>query len=60
MRQLADRGVAIMMISSDMEEVLGVSDRVAVMREGALSGILQRNELSEESVMNLCVGKSAA
>ena len=35
MRNLADSGVFILMISSDMEEVLGVSDRIAVMREGA-------------------------
>ena len=41
MRGLADSGVFILMISSDMEEVLGVSDRIAVMREGALMGILE-------------------
>ncbi len=40
MRQLAESGVAIMMISSDMEEILGVSDRVAVMHEGDITGIL--------------------
>ncbi len=42
MRGLADRGVAILMISSDMEEVIGVSDRIAVMHEGAISGFLDR------------------
>ena len=42
MRQLAESGVAILMISSDMEEVLHISDRVAVMHEGALTGILER------------------
>jgi ribose transport system ATP-binding protein len=57
MRELADRGVAIIMISSDMEEVLGVSDRVAAMHEGAIAGVLPRGELSEEAVMNLCVGR---
>ena len=40
MRGLADAGVAILMISSDMEEVIGVSDRIAVMHEGAISGFL--------------------
>lgn len=60
MRELAERGVAIVMISSDMEEVLGVSDRVAVMHEGAILGILDRDRLSEEAVMNLCVGRQAA
>ena len=42
MRALADGGVAILMISSDMEEVIGVSDRIAVMHEGAISGFLDR------------------
>ena len=40
MRALADAGVAVLMISSDMEEVIGVSDRVAVMHQGRISGIL--------------------
>jgi ribose transport system ATP-binding protein len=59
MRDLADRGVAILMISSDMEEVLGVSDRVLAMHEGAITGELSRDRLSEEAVMALCVGKAA-
>ena len=42
MRGLADAGVAILMISSDMEEVIGVSDRIAVMHEGRISGFLER------------------
>jgi len=53
MRGLADNGVAVLMISSDLEEVIGVSDRVAVMREGAISGFLARTEFSEEAVMRL-------
>jgi len=55
MRGLADAGVFILMISSDMEEVLGVSDRIAVMREGMLTGILEAAEFSEEKVMKLAV-----
>jgi ribose transport system ATP-binding protein len=58
MRGLADEGVAILMISSDMEEVIGVSDRIAVMREGAISGYLERPDFSEENVMRLAVAKS--
>ncbi|HLF84702.1 MAG TPA: sugar ABC transporter ATP-binding protein [Blastocatellia bacterium] len=57
MRRLAQDGVAIIMISSDMEEVLGESDRVAVMHEGAITGILERNECSEEAIMRLAVGQ---
>jgi len=60
MRQLAQSGVAILMISSDMEEVLHISDRVAVMHEGVLTGILERDECTEENIMRLAVGKRAA
>ncbi|MGF1578741.1 MAG: sugar ABC transporter ATP-binding protein [Gemmataceae bacterium] len=54
--QLADEGTAILMISSDLEEILGMSDRVAVLHEGRLAGILSRNQLSEEAVMSLATG----
>lgn len=57
MRGLADAGVAVLMISSDMEEVIGVSDRIAVMHEGRISGLLGRSEFSEENVLRLAVGK---
>lgn len=57
MRGLADAGVAVLMISSDMEEVIGVSDRIAVMREGRIAGFLERAEFSEENVMRLAVGR---
>ena len=57
MRSLADAGVAVLMISSDMEEVIGVSDRIAVMHEGQISGILDRDDFSQENVLLLAVGK---
>jgi ribose transport system ATP-binding protein len=57
-RGLADSGVAILMISSDLEEVIGVSDRVAVMHEGAISGVLPRDRLSEQTIMQLATGGS--
>jgi ribose transport system ATP-binding protein len=60
MRDLADRGVAIIMISSEMEEVIGVSDRIAVMYEGGIAGFLKREEFSEQAIMNLAVGRKAA
>jgi ribose transport system ATP-binding protein len=56
MRSLAATGVAILMISSDMEEVLGLSDRVVVMHEGRLSGELSREAATEEAIMHLAVG----
>jgi ribose transport system ATP-binding protein len=55
MRRLADEGVAILMISSDMEEILGHSDRVAVMHEGRITGVLEAAECSEEAIMRLAV-----
>ena len=56
MRALADNGVAILMISSDMEEVIGVSDRIAVMCEGGIGGFLERDRFSEQNVLQLAVG----
>jgi ribose transport system ATP-binding protein len=57
LRNLADRGVVIIVISSDMEEILGISDRIAVMHEGRIMGILNRDKFEEESVMRLAVGQ---
>jgi len=60
MRSLADNGAVIIMVSSDMEEVLNVSDRVAVMHEGRITGVLDRAACNEENVMQLAVGKQIA
>jgi len=57
LRGLAREGVAIVMISSDMEEILHLSDRVAVMHEGRLAGILDRVECTEQRIMTLAVGQ---
>jgi len=57
MRTLSDSGVAVLMISSDMEEVIGVSDRVAVMHEGRIQGTLERAQCSEENILRLAVGR---
>ncbi|MHA6298316.1 sugar ABC transporter ATP-binding protein [Devosia sp. CAU 1758] len=56
MRALAEAGVGVMMISSDMEEVIGVSDRIVVLREGQVTGSLPRAEFSEHNVLRLAVG----
>jgi ribose transport system ATP-binding protein len=56
MEELAAKGVAVLFVSSDLEEILGMSDRVLVLHEGRLSGELQRSELSEEAVMRLATG----
>jgi len=58
MEELAGRGVAILFVSSEMEEIIGMSDRTLVMHEGRITGELQRDQLSEESIMQLATGKS--
>jgi ribose transport system ATP-binding protein len=60
MRALAQRGTVILMISSDMEEVLNVSDRVAVMHEGRIVGALERADCLEENIMQMAVGRKIA
>ncbi len=59
MDELAAAGIAVVMISSDLEEVLGMSDRVLVLHEGRLAGELSRAELSEQAVMHLATGGTA-
>jgi ribose transport system ATP-binding protein len=56
MDELAAAGIAILMISSDLEEVLGMSDRVLVLHEGRLAGELPRAALSEQAIMHLATG----
>jgi ribose transport system ATP-binding protein len=56
MHELAGRGLAILFASSEMEEVLSLSDRALVMHEGRISGELTRDRLDEESVMHLATG----
>jgi ribose transport system ATP-binding protein len=57
-RDLAAKGVSVVAVSSDMEEVLGISDRIAVLHEGRVTGVLERAQFSEEAVMRLATGDS--
>jgi ribose transport system ATP-binding protein len=59
MDQLAKDGLAILMISSDLEEILGMSDRVLVMHQGRIAGELAHEQLSEKAIMHLATGGSA-
>jgi ribose transport system ATP-binding protein len=59
MRSLAKEGKAIVMISSDMEEVLGMSDRLLVLSEGTLGGELEKKDFSQERVLALASGLSS-
>lgn len=51
--ELANRGVAIIMVSSELPEILGMSDRVMVMHEGRITGILDKEDADQETIMSL-------
>lgn len=56
MNRLAEQGVAIIMISSELPEILGMSDRILVMHEGRIAGELSRDEATQEKIMHLATG----
>lgn len=56
MNDLVAQGKAILMVSSDMEEILGMSDRIIVLYEGLVSGELRREQFSQENVLHLASG----
>ena len=57
--QLAERGVAILLISSELPEVLGMSDRIGVMHRGTLAGIFSRDEATQEKIMAVAFGHAS-
>lgn len=59
MSQLAGQGMAILMISSELPEVLGMSDRILVMSEGRMTGEFKRGEATQEQIMAAAVARSA-
>ena len=56
MMDLAERGLAIIMISSELPEILGMSDRIAVMHQGTIAGILTREEATQQKILSLALG----
>ncbi len=56
MNELAAQGVAIIMISSELPEVIGMSDRILVMHDGRITGELMRDEATQEKIMHLATG----
>jgi ribose transport system ATP-binding protein len=59
MEDLSREGVAILFVSSELEEILGLSDRALVLHEGRITGELSRNALSEEAVLHLATDTEA-
>lgn len=59
-RQLADKGVGVLVISSELPEIIGLCDRVAVMREGRIAGELSSRDLSEAAIMRLAATNAPA
>jgi ABC-type sugar transport system ATPase subunit len=60
MGDLAEQGVAIIMISSELPEILGMSDRIAVMHNGTVAGVLSREEATQPRVLALALGTEHA
>ena len=60
MNELTARGAAVIMISSELPEVLGMSDRILVMHEGRIAGELSRAEATQEGIMHLATGGQVA
>ena len=60
MGELAQQGYAIIMISSEMPEILGMSDRIVVMCEGRVTGELSREEATQEKILELAMAKQTA
>jgi len=60
MVDLAERGMAIIMISSELPEILGMSDRIAVMRAGTVAGVLDRSEATQQSILAMALGAERA
>lgn len=58
LRSLSEQGVGVIIVSSELPEIIGVADRVAVMHEGKLAGFLQGEHVSEENIMKLASGAS--
>ena len=56
MGELARQGLAIVMISSELPEILGMSDRIAVMHGGTIVGVVDRGTANQENVLALALG----
>jgi ribose transport system ATP-binding protein len=60
MDKLAGEGLAVLFVSSELEEIMGIADRALVMHEGKITGELSRDQFSEEAIMQLATGQELA
>ncbi len=60
MQSLAERGLAILMVSSELPEILGMSDRIAVMHAGRIRGVLTRDEATQQKILAMALNESAS
>ena len=58
MNSLVKKGAAVIMISSEMEEILGMSDRIVVMHEGKVTAILNRRDATSEKICAAAIGRA--
>jgi ribose transport system ATP-binding protein len=56
MHSLVEEGKVVIMITSEMDELLGMADRIIVMREGKITGTVMRKDATQENVLKLCSG----
>ncbi len=54
--ELADQGIGVIMISSELPEILGMTDRVVIMKEGQMTAVLKTDETSQEEIMQYATG----
>jgi ribose transport system ATP-binding protein len=59
-REMTARGMAVILVSSDLPELIGMCDRIAIMREGAITAIVDAAGLGEDALLNLCYGRSTS
>ena len=60
LRDLAAKGHAVVVVSSEMQEVIGLCDRVMVLRRGRMAGVLEADEIGEDAIVRLAMGVGAA
>ena len=59
-RNMTGKGMAVILVSSDLPELLGMCDRIAIMRDGVITDTVPAHGLSEEDLLNRCYGRTGA